>query len=86
MDVTVKFFMEDYPTSRHWNCFLFSVATDGHGLKLEKDGPTIFKFYAVPAKSTPKKSLWLVLLDEIVGYLLHNSTRSFLFWYGKGTN
>ena len=45
MDITVKFFIEDYTTSRHWNCFLSSVATDRHGLRLEKDGPNIFKFY-----------------------------------------
>ena len=45
MDVPVKFFIEDYATPRHWNCFLSSVATDRHGSKLEKDGPNIFKFY-----------------------------------------
>ena len=52
MDVTVKFFIEDYTTPRHWNCFLSSVATDRHGLKLEKDGPNIFKFYHRQPKLT----------------------------------
>ena len=39
------FFIEDYTTPGNWNCFLSSFATDRHGLKLEKDGPTLFKFY-----------------------------------------
>ena len=40
---------------RHWSCFLSSVVTDaedGHGLKLEKIGPTFSKFKAMPAKIT----------------------------------
>ena len=40
---------------RHSNCFLSSVATDGedgHGLKLEKGGPTFSSFNAMPAKIT----------------------------------
>ena len=52
MDVTVKFFIEDYTTPRHWNCFLSSVATDRHGSKLEKDGPNIFTFYHRQPKLT----------------------------------
>ena len=52
MDVTVTFFIEDYTTPRHLNCFLSSVATDRHGLKLEKDGPNIFKFYHRQPKLT----------------------------------
>jgi len=51
---------------RHRNCFLSSVAADGkdeHGLKLEKVGPTLASFNAMPAKITEsKKILFLVLL------------------------
>ena len=39
----------------HWNCFLSSVATDGengHGLKLQKVGPTFSRFDVMPAKVT----------------------------------
>ena len=56
--------------SRHWNCFLLSVATDGkdgHGLKLENwkaVWPTFSSFNAMPAKST-KKLLWFLPSDEI---------------------
>ena len=65
---------------RHWNCLLSSVATDGkdhgHGLKLEKIGPTIPSFNAMPAKNTPKK----FSLMKFVLYLLHISNGAFFVW------
>ena len=41
------------PYVGHWNCFLLSVAKDGHGLKLEKAG------YA--CRKSPNKLLLLLL-------------------------
>ena len=34
------------------NCFLSPIAMDGHRLKLEKVGPTISSFNAMPTKIT----------------------------------
>ena len=68
----------------HWNCFLFFVATDGkdgHGLKLEKIGPTFsLSFNTMLANIIKKILYWLLLPDGICLIIIsssNNSIRSF---------
>ena len=50
---------------RYWNCFLLSVearGNDGHGLKLEKAGPThheLFQVFMLCLRNHPKNSIKL---------------------------
>ena len=72
---------------RHQNCFLSSVAADGkdeHGLKLEKGGPTLTRFNAMPAKITKsKKILFLVLLMKF--FISFSYRYTSILCMGEGT-
>ena len=74
----------------HWNCFLLFFATDGkdgHGLKLEKIGPTFSLSVNTMLAYIIKKILyWLLLPDGICLIIIsssNNSIRSFAM--SKGT-
>ena len=64
---------------RRWNFYLSSVSTDGkdgHGLKLEKFGPTFSSFEAMAAKIT--RNVFSLVLSDL--YFLPNSTGAFCVW------
>ena len=73
----------------YWNCFLSSVAKDskdGHGLKLEKTGPTLSSFNAMPAKMTKNYFGQCFLIHFSVWYFLHNFTGAFCVWVNALSN
>ena len=80
---------------RHWNCFLLSVAADGndgHGLKLEKAGPTyheLFQVFMLCLRNHPENNIKLsapcLILQErfvLVGHrgYVHTLPDSFADW------
>ena len=57
---------------RHWNCFLSSVARDGHGLKLGKVGQT-FSSEILCLQKSPKELLFSALWWNLFDIFRHSN-------------